>query len=199
IVELAKHLDRSSFALSLIYFRKGSRYVDELRELEVEVVHLPKRGRFDPWFFMRLCRYLRENEVDLIHAFSFSGELWAWLAHLLTGQGRLVTSARSTYEWYTPLQWKIKRWITLDSAAVIANSHAGARNVALRMGLRSSTIDVVHNSINPVTPAEGEPVERSDNRVVFVGRLVGHKNVHCLLRAFAKVASAHPRAHLDIV
>ncbi|HLU61148.1 MAG TPA: glycosyltransferase [Gammaproteobacteria bacterium] len=198
IVELARHLDRSNFALSLLYFRKHSHYVDELRALGVEVFHLPKRGRLDFGFFLRLCRHLREQEVDLIHAFSFSGELWAWLAHLFTGQGRLVTSVRSTYEWYTPLQWRFKRWITLDSAAVIANSSAGAENVALRMGVRRSLIDVVHNSVNPVN-VQDEAVERSNDRIVFVGRLVDHKNLHCLLRGFAEVARNHPTAALDIV
>src|SRR5690606_37311719 len=103
-----------------------------------------------------------------------------------------------TYEWYSPLQWKFKRWITLDSAAVIANSNAGAENVALRMGVRRNTIDVVHNSIHPLT-VDDEDIQRSNDRIVFVGRLVDHKNVHCLLNGFAKVARLHPTATLDIV
>lgn len=201
IVDMARSLDPSAYALSLVFFRKPSAYVDELRRLGVEVVHIPKRGKLDPVFFLRLCRYLGKNDFDVIHAFSFSGELWTWYANLLTRNTPFVSTVHSVYEWYSPLQWMFKRWIALGSAAIVANSQAGADYAALRAGIRRSRIDVVRNGIelsnfnNTVPPAPGdEPL-----RILFVGRLVAHKNLGCLLQGMAEVAKDLGATQLDIV
>ncbi|HEX7046971.1 MAG TPA: glycosyltransferase [Gammaproteobacteria bacterium] len=204
IVELAKFIDHDAFNLSLVYFRNGSPYVDELREAGVEVTLIQKRWKLDPMFFLRLCRFVRRGEFDLVHAFSFSGEAWGWLANLVSGQGRFISSVRSVYEWYTPLQWSIKRWLTLNSAALVANSKAGAEHAAFKMGVRQELVDVVHNSVcMPSIEIDKDDavlqVTHDVARVVFVGRLVDHKNVACLLRAFALVAEQGNAAQLDIV
>ena len=204
IVELARHIDPSAYDVSLVYFRNRSTYVDDLREAGVNVTCIPKRWKVDPLFLYRLMRYLRQGEFDLVHAFSFSGELWGWLANSIAGQARFISSIRSVYEWYSPLQWRIKRRITLGSAALVANSRAGAEYAALRMGVRSSSVQVVHNgmrfpqSMDEVRQRRAARTDR-EFRVLFVGRLVDHKNLPCLMRAFETVVATLPHARLDIV
>lgn len=204
ILDTARHIDSSMFSVSVVYFRNGSPYVDELRRLGVEVTHIPKRRSIDPVFFFRLCRHLRKNDFDLIHAFSFSGEAWGWLANLVSGNLRFVSTVHSVYEWYSPLQWWVKRWVVLGSAALVANSQAGADYAALRMGIRRNTVDVVPNGI--ALPNLDEPTEEASvhgdpgaRRVLFLGRLVTHKNIDCLLRAFAIVKARAAGTQLDIV
>lgn len=203
IVELARHIDRSAFHVTVVYFRNGSPYVNELRDAGVEVTCIPKRWKLDPGFFLRLCRFIRSGEFDLVHGFSFIGEFWGWLANLVAGRGRFIGSARSVYDWFSPLQWNIKRLVTLNSAALIANSRAGAEYAALQMGVRQSSVQVVYNGMR-IPPVFEQRTERARTpgdacRVLFVGRLVTHKNIPCLLRAFALVARAIPAAQLDIV
>lgn len=199
IVELARHIDRNAFHVSVAYFRNGSPYIDELREAGVEVTCIPKRWKIDPMFFLRLCRYLRRGEFDLVHGFSFGGELWGWLANLVAGHARFISSARSVYEWYSPLQWSIKRLITLNSAALVANSQAGAEYAALQMGVRASSVQVVYNGMRLPAPQERGGRDHRAFRVLFIGRLVGHKNIPCLLRAFAQLRAERQDAMLDIV
>jgi len=201
IVDMARSMDSSSFSLSLVYFRTTSPYVDELRQLGVDVTYIPKRWKLDPVFFIRLCKYVRKNDFDIIHAFSFSGELWGWLANSVAGNARFVSTVHSVYEWYSPLQWAIKRWIALGSAAVVANSQAGADYAANRAGIRRERIDVVRNGI--VLPElDATKVKDRDGgalRLLFVGRLVAHKNLECLLRAFSRVVERLPHTNLDVV
>ena len=204
IVQLVRHLDASRFDVSLAYFRNASSCVGALRDAGASVHCIPKRGRIDPVFFWQLCRFIRRGEFDLEHAFSFSGEFWGWLANSLAGQARFVSSARSTYDWYTPMQWTIKRWVTQGSAALIANSRAGAECAALNMGVRSSRVHVVHNGIAMDDRCREMARRRMEHpqrhgRVLFVGRLVGHKNLSCLLRAFRRVAAERDDVRLDIV
>lgn len=204
IVELARHIDRNAFEVSLAYFRSRSPYVDELEAAGVEVTCIPKRHRLDPMFFLRLCRFIREGEFDLIHGFSFAGEAWGWLANVIAGHARFIGSVRSVYEWYSPMQWAIKRWITLNSAALVANSQAGADHAARKMGIRRQMVSVVRNSIG--LPSLGDSYAPSAHgpggqvrRIVFIGRLVDHKNVECLLRAFALVSGKSSDVELDLV
>lgn len=208
ILDTARHIDSSVFSVSVVYFRKHSSYVDELRQLGVEVTHIPKRRRVDIPFFIQLCSYLRKNRFDLVHAFSFSGEMWGWLANLFSGNARFVSTVHSVYEWYSPLQWMIKRWVTQGSAALVANSQAGADYAALRMGIRRNTVDVVPNGIElPARVEQAQESEADDEkestprtpRMLFVGRLVDHKNLPCLLRAFSLVARQHEQVELDLV
>lgn len=204
IVELARHIDRGLYDVSLVYFRNDSPYVEELRAAGVEVTCIPKRWKFDPLFLFRLARFVRRGDFDIMHAFSFGGEFWGWLANAIAGRARFIGSARSVYEWYSPLQWSIKRWITLNSAALVANSRAGAEYAALQMGVRCSSVQVVPNGMRFPPELEAARMRRAarddgEFRVLFVGRLVNHKNVRCLVRAFATVAAALPGARLDIV
>lgn len=205
IVELGRSIDRSAFDISVVYFRSGSRHVDELRELGIDVFRIPRRGKLDLLFFFELCQHIRRHDYDVIHAFSFSGELWSWLANSVAGSARFVGSIRSVYEWYSPWQWAVKGLITRNSAALVANSRAGAEHAALHMGLRRQTVDVVHNCIRlppehvlDRTNADSGETEKGI-RVLFVGRLVKHKNIECLLHAFLIVLRAIPDAKLEIV
>lgn len=204
IVELARHINRANFEVSLVYFRNDSPYVAELESAGVRVLQVPKRHRIDPGFMLRLARLVKEGEYDIIHAFSFSGEIWGWLANFLAGQACFVSSARSLYDWFSPMQWRIKRFITLNSAAFISNSEAGAEHAALRMGVRRDSVHVVTNGL-PCPPLYDEIRQRRQAReddhfrVAFVGRLVSQKNVSCLLQAFENVHASVPGARLCIV
>lgn len=204
IIELVRHIDRSRFDVTVAYFRNESSCADALRQAGAEVRRIDKRGRIDIVFFWKLCRFVRAGDFDIVHAFSFSGEVWGWLANAVVGHARFVSSARSTYDWYSPMQWTIKGWVTRGSAALIANSRAGAECAAMNMRVRSNRVHIVHNGIQ----VSDELVDmarrrcehaRSADRVLFLGRLVGHKNVSCLLRAFGRIAAQRGEVMLDIV
>lgn len=207
IVELTRSLSTSEYEVSVVYFRNPSRLVDELQDAGVEVTRIDKRHRVDPWFFLRLCAFVRRGDFDLIHAFSFSGELWIWLANALCGRARFIGSVRGVYQWYRPWQWRVKRWITRHSSAVVANSKAGAEYAALQMNLRSSSIDVVYNTVRVAGRESGRachtqthlPVAMENRRVLFVGRLDRVKNLPCLFRAVRRLVRRMPQIRVDIV
>lgn len=207
IVELARSLKGSQFDVSVAYFRNPSRLIEELHEAGIPVTAIGKRHRVDPVFFYRLCRFVRKGDFDLIHAFSFSGELWSWLANAISGRARFVGSIRGVYRWYRPWQWWIKRWITRHSFAVIANSQAGAEYAALQMAIRRSSIDVVYNSVPSAKSPDSHQEESIEvglgsamtQRILFVGRLDQVKNLPCLFRAVRRLIKRMPQIRVDIV
>lgn len=205
IVHIAKGLDRRLFDPTVAYFCNRSFLVDELADAGIQVVEIPKRLRLDPLFVTRLVRFLRVGQFDLVHCFSFTGELWGAVARrLLPGALRpvLVTSIRSTYDWYSPLQWRMKRWTSTEASTVIANSRAGAEDARAKMGLLPGVIEVIYNGVRDASAAAlaTPPVPpHGAATALFVGRLVEHKNVPVLLRAMRRLIDAGVPIRLQIV
>lgn len=194
IIHIVKGLDPKRFQPTVAYFRNRSFLADELERAGIPVVEIPKRGRIDLAFVLRLRRFLLDNRFDLMHCFAFSAELWGAIARrLLPLQARpvLVTSIRNKYDWYTPMQWRLKGWATHQSNAVIANSVAGGDHALKMMGMPAGSIDVIYNGVADVAPgsvaAAPDPVRKGLVTALFVGRLVEQKNLDVLLRAMRRL------------
>ena len=212
LVQLATGLDRRRFEVSVLFFRNPSPLVAELRRGGVTVVHLPKQGAVDLSFLRRLRAVLADGRYDLMHCFAFSGELWGTLARALLPaprRPRLLTSVRGTYAWYRPWQWRVKRWVTLQSEAVVANSRAGAELAAQCTGLPTARFTVVPNGVSvpqEVAPAPrtGDPLRQSlldgadGPLLLFVGRLVEIKDLPTLLKAMHRLRELAPQVRLAI-
>lgn len=203
IVHIATGLDRDRFEVTVLFFRNPSFFVDELRNAGVRVIQIDKRGRFDPGFVWRLTRTLRHERFDVMQCFAFSGELWGAVARRLLPRSRrpaLISSVRGVYEWYSSVQWRIKRWVSAQSERVIANSRMGAEYASARMQLPANAIQVTYNGVQATLARPGRAAAlRQEFRVaedglllLFVGRLVVHKDVPTLLRAVARVRAALP-------
>lgn len=211
IVHLARGLHQRGHQVTVLYFRERSFLVDELERDGVGCVEVPKRGKIDPGFVLRLSAEVRRLAPDVIHGFAFSGELWSAIAHLQQRGQRppaLVTSVRGLYEWYRPWQWRLKRWVAGRSAHVVSNSREAALYACRQMGLPENTIDVIYNGAE--VPDEAQlAATRAPTRaalglapdeaaILFVGRLVALKNVPVLLRALRRLVDAGLRPRLLI-
>ena len=200
IVHLARGLDRSRFEPTVGFFRNRSFLAGELEAAAVPVAQIEKTRRLEPRFVRDLVRFVRAGRFDVMHCFAFTAELWGAVAHACLAaptRPALITSVRNKYDWYSGTQWRLKRWATLRSQRIIANSRAGGEYACSRMGLRADAIEVVYNGV-PETPA---PAPRDPGPVLellFVGRLVEQKNVPVLLRAMHRLAAARVPVRLRI-
>lgn len=204
IVYLARGLDRRRFTPTVAYFRNRSFLADELARDGIAVEEIPRRGRLDPSFPGRLAAFLRRGRFDLMHCFAFSGEAWGALARRLLPSAErpvLLTSVRNRYDWYSPWQWRLKSWTASQSARIVANSRNGAEHAAGMMRRAAGAIDVVYNGVaESPAAARGEPGSESGGSAcaLFVGRLVGQKNLPLLLRAMSRLRDAGTPLRLRI-
>jgi glycosyltransferase involved in cell wall biosynthesis len=201
IQHLLDGLDRQHWEPELAYFRSDSFLVDAIRASGITVHYLPKRGRLDLRFLASYARLLRERNYALVHAYSLTAELWTLPARFLSGlRPVLVASERSSVRddrpaWY----WWLKRIVLGRSAAVIANSEAGAQSTAQRTRMPASLFTTIANDVGLPTPVSTEDkaalrqsigAPEGDLFGLFVGRLVPVKNLECLVRALAMLAPA---------
>ena len=200
IVHLARGMDRSRFAPTVGFFRNRSFLAGQLEAAEVPVAQIEKTRRIEPRFVRDLVRFVRAGRFDVMHCFAFSAELWGAVAHACLAsptRPALITSVRNKYDWYSGTQWRVKRWATLRSQRVIANSRAGGEYACSRMGLSADAIEVVYNGVAE-TPAPPPRAPGPVLEMLFVGRLVEQKNVPVLMRAMRRLAAAKAPVRLRI-
>ena len=218
IVQLAMGLKERGIECVVLYFIKPSFLVDRLHAAGIQTLRVDKRRRVDPEFVWKLRQAIRQWAPDVLHCYSFTAELWGAIAtRLLPASERptLITSVRGTYEWYSANQWRMKHWASQRSQGIISNSREGAEYAARQMGLPMSRFSIVHNGVEvPEPPADAVAALRKEytatapdgqadapfeTLLLFVGRLVEHKNLPRLLDAFAQVAAERPHARLLLV
>ena len=203
IVNMVHGLDHRRFVVTLLYFRHRSHLADEVERSGVFVRCIGRRHRFDVRFVLEIRTFLQREQFEVMHCFSYSGEFWAALARRLLPRSQrpaLITSIRGTYEWYSTWQWSVKRWLTRQSIAVVANSRSGAEFAAAKMRIQPAALRVIYNSVEqPLVDSHAVVALRSalagPDRplVVFVGRLVDHKDLPTLLRAASRLSAITPR------
>lgn len=218
IVQLALGLKERGIECVVLYFIKPSFLVDRLHAAGIQTLRVDKRRRVDPGFVWKLRQTIRQWAPDVLHCYSFTAELWGAIAtRLLPAAERptLITSVRGTYEWYSANQWRMKHWASQRSQGIISNSREGAEYAARQMGLPMSRFSIVHNGVEVPEPAadavaalrkeytaatpNGQADAPFETLLLFVGRLVEHKNLPRLLDAFARVATERPHVRLLLV
>ena len=207
IVQLALGLKARGVTCAVLYFINPSFLVEQLQAAGIKTIRVNKTARVDPGFVRRLRQAIRAWAPDVVHCYSFTAELWGAIAcRLLPARERpvLISSVRGTYEWYGRNQWRMKRWVSSQSASIISNSREGAEYAARQMHWPMHHFHVVHNGVS-VTEPDAARVDllrqhylqnTFDTLVLFVGRLVEHKNLPRLLQAFAQVVKQRPRTRL---
>jgi glycosyltransferase involved in cell wall biosynthesis len=148
VIELARNFDRRRIDPIICTLSEQVPLVGDDAETRRILHILPKRGRFDLTTVPRLARLLREQKVDVIHAFLFDSEIAARLAAPLAGVRTVVASERNA-DYVRPRLHHLVQQLTKPLFKVmVANSHAGARFNARTLGLPESRLRVVHNGVN---------------------------------------------------
>jgi glycosyltransferase involved in cell wall biosynthesis len=146
----------------------------------------------------RLAALLGEDRVDLVHAWLFIANTYAWMARCLGARAPLVTSVRNC---------KSQGWAhhaanvaaLRSSARIVVNSGEVREYIVRRYRARPGRVDVVYNAVDterfrppPSRPA-GAP------RVVGVGRLVAQKNPELFVEAAARVHAELPEVRFSFI
>lgn len=200
IVEMSKAIDKNTFSVEILCLNGfDERYVEDLRPFNINISVIRKKSRADTFRFIRnVCRYVKKNEIDVIHAHGgclFYSALFSSVSRpkklIYTAHGMpLYNSARSI------LEDNIAALFCDDIVAVSDEIHA---NLSGRMPLSKKKIKTILNGIDT---KRFQPFQDSSLRVTMstryrlpkdrfivgsVGRLEAVKNYPMLCRAFAKV------------
>lgn len=196
--------------MQVVTFYPGGAFREALEESGAEVHSIDKRGRWDLiGFGLRLVRFLRQQEPEVVHGYLSVPNMFAVLAKPFLRRSRIVLGIRSSdvdwshYGLLTRLAQRAERWLSRFADLVIVNSRAGF-NHASSTGWAVEKWCVIPNGIDVRTfhpDREGRErvrrewgVEAGQRIIGLVGRIDPLKDHGTFLRAAARFADDYPEA-----
>ena len=154
LVTLVKGLKRKGHRVLVAVFYPGGELRHELELVNVPVVCLDKRNRWDVFpFTLRLIRLLRQHRPEILHSYLVVPNILSVFMRPLFPSIRVVWGVRASefnlspydwlWRWSEVLEYKLARF----AHVIIANSHAGKACVAER-GFPREKIRVIPNGID---------------------------------------------------
>ncbi|MBU0511084.1 MAG: glycosyltransferase, partial [Chloroflexi bacterium] len=183
-------------------------YPPMLTALGAEVNILPGKRLLNIGRIMLLARYLRREQVDILHTHLAYANIIGALAGVLAGVPVVATlhSIGTDPRHYHPLRYRLEKWALSHANRLIFVADAVAEAYAAI--LPETKMRVIPNPVEPV--ADLSPPERIALRselmgdptrplLISVGRLSPPKGYHDLLQAFAALHQKIPAAYLIVV
>lgn len=210
LLSLVENLDRDRFEPVVLSFTDGP-MIGRLKEMGVETKVIHTERPFDFFKWNEVKRYIRSQQVDLVHAHGTranSNVLWAsrslrlpviytvhgWSFH--QDQPALVHRVRVMGE----------RYLTRRSDRNISVSDSNRLSGVQQLGRFDSV--VVNNGIDQVKFDPSRPfkdvraelgIGKDELLILFIARFTSHKQPMVLLRSFARLASENTGMRLLMV
>jgi len=212
LTEIAVKLDRSRFHPHVGCVESEGFRADELRRASVPILQLPMTSLTNIQALrsaFRFRRYIRENRIDLIHAFDTGMNIFAIPTARLFGTPAL-SSQRCYEDTIWPLYRKPVHLAHRIADGVIANCEAMRRHLIENYKVPGKKIHVCYNGVDtevfhPAPAARPEalgiPAKLRQAELIIgtVCVLRPEKGLSMLIEAFAQVWTSRPGLRLAIV
>jgi glycosyltransferase involved in cell wall biosynthesis len=209
-VQLAQKIDPNRFDLHVACFERVGSFLPAIEARGVPLTEYGIRRLYSPstlraqWQF---ARYLRENQIHIVHSYGFYPNFFAVPAARLAGVPVVIASIRDTGEVLEPSKRRAQRAACRLATHVLANADA-VRDRLVQDGYNSAKISVIRNGIIPVQTERlerGGPIRREfgipdDAPILLVlSRLNALKGIPYLLEAMPSILAKFPKTRLLIV
>jgi glycosyltransferase involved in cell wall biosynthesis len=203
LAEVASHLDRSRFEPHVGSFHPEGVRGDELCAAGIPVRKFAVRSFRSPstlgaaW---SLRRYLKEQRIDILHAFDVPATLFAVPTARACGVPAVLASQRAHRSLLGRPDHRLLRLTDRMAHGIVVNSRAVAQALLTEDGVPADRIHLCYNGIRtdiffpPSGPRPETPVT-----IGVICVLRPEKLLEILLEAFAPVGRAFPCAHLLVI
>jgi len=209
-VQLVQKIDPNRFDLHVSCFERVGSFLPAIEARGVPLTEYGIRRLYSPstlraqWQF---ARYLRENQIHIVHSYGFYPNFFAVPAARLAGVPVVIASIRDTGEVLERSKRRAQKAACRLATHVLANADA-VRDRLVEDGYNSGKISVIRNGIIPVQTERlerGGPIRREfgipdDAPILLIlSRLNALKGIPYLLGAMPAVLAKFPKTRLLIV
>jgi glycosyltransferase involved in cell wall biosynthesis len=198
-VEMAVSLvERKRASVTFMVYHENDFFSARLRAAGIEILHVPKRSRYDLRFPFTLRDALIKTRPDLVHSFLLSPSCWAATAlRLMRPSDRplLVTSERNCLIGRNLREKVVQRFAYGAGDIVTANAEHVGDLIHQRLKIARDRIRYIPNGIDlgvwdqeleqPPNPV----LDESKFNIGLIGRFSAQKNHLLLLRALSRIDS----------
>jgi glycosyltransferase involved in cell wall biosynthesis len=188
LVEMAKALDRERFIPHVGCMREGFRCA-ELRAAGISVTVFPVRSLYGPsalagaW---QLGRYLRRQNIQILHAFDVPMDLFAVPAARLFRTPVVLSSQRAFRDLTPGLPRRLLRLTDRLADGIVVNAEAVRRHLIQDESVPADRIHLCYNGIDFTRFASQPRAKRQELTIGVICALRPEKDIATLLRAFAQ-------------
>lgn len=211
IVTLLKQLANTEVGCTLALI---DNYINKNRELAVraedegiDVVEIPCRGKFDPRTLLKLTRYLRNKQIDIVHTHDYKSGFYGYLAARIAGRkivstlhGWILTS--NNQKIYKYLETKLlKRFNGITVVSKEIREELIRRNLPPgRLKLIANGVDIEKYCPRNSSVASNQ-IKIPENMKVLgtVARMTPEKGHLQLIEAFARIHERYDNVVLLLV
>jgi len=206
VTQIALKIDRSRFEPHVASYQSEGMRFEELRRAGVPFLHLPFTSLKSPTAVsaaLRMRRYIRKNEIQVVHAYDTSAVFVAPIARALRVPAVLSSTLgdRNLHDARTRRQ---VRWTDKIVDAVVVNCEAMRRHMMDDEHMDSQRIELCYNGVDttqfyPAAARKPAPIEDASFVIGAVCALRPEKALDLLQEAFARVRHLKPGMKLLIV
>jgi L-malate glycosyltransferase len=199
LLALIRRLDRQRFAPRLCLLRGDSAMSRALEPDDCPVHRLGVGSLARPSTLMKWWRFaswLKAERIDVLQAYfpdsSYFGVTAAWRA----GVPHRIRTRNNLGHWLTPLHRRVGRWLNRLTTATIANCHAARDALLSAEATPAESVVVLENGVDLDRFFAVPPLPEATPAVPVLGAVANLrpvKGLDVLVRALARLRSAHPR------
>ena len=148
LIELIKHVDRERFSIRILTYTSPDYYLPDAQKANVPVFTLIRRGKWDFRPVFRLAHWLASGEVNIVHAFLSTANLYAVLAKKCARRGKVIVSERSTADNYNKTTRFMRKLVFRFAYLSVTNSTMAYRVLAHSLHLAKEKLSFIPNVVD---------------------------------------------------
>jgi len=206
-------LHSQNYSMTCIYLEKRSDAHNILEDFGCRVMNIGREGTtrvFNPFVLWRLLKFLRDNEIDVLHCHRHKATFYGSLAASIARTPVIISHVHGLKRTRTLFRRLVNCMLYQIVCKVIVISESVRRDVLeSNPRLPVDKVITIRNSID-FKKFDNDSISRQEAREILglsgdafifgtVGRLVPTKGHKYLISAFIKVWRLIPNAHLVIV
>lgn len=207
---LGRFLDPRRFDLEFACLRRWGGHADELAARHIPLIEYGVATFRSPRALVqqaRLARHIVTRRVDVVHAYSFYGNVFAVPPARIAGAPAVIASVRDLGLYLTPMQKRLQRMVCHLADCVLVNADA-VKSWLIGEGYDESKIVVIRNGVDLARFRPAASHERLRHELGFpadapvvcvVSRLTRQKGLEQFLEAAVIVRATHPQARFLVV
>jgi L-malate glycosyltransferase len=207
---LGRSLDSRRFALEFACLRRWGGFADELDARGIPLFEYDLatfRSAKAVVQQLRLARHIVRRRVDIVHAYSFYGNMFAVPPARLAGAPVTIASIRDLAPYLTPMQKRAQRYACRLADCILVNADA-VRRWLIADGYDAAKIVVIPNGVelsrfepraHPDRVRDEVGIPRGVPVVAVVSRLIRQKGLEQFFEAASLVRLRFPDARFLVV
>ena len=198
VINYLEAADREQFRHTVVCLAARGDLASRVEALDVPIQVIRVKMSRGPWDLMRLARWMRRQDVAVVHSHLYYGSLWGRLAGIVAGVPVMVATEHGKELWKNRFQIWLGRRLAHRTCRIITVAEDGKKLRVEREGIPASKMTVIANGV-PLPDLSQHDRDRAEARcelglaedgpvIGTVGRTVEAKGYGTLLTAMEELS-----------